>query len=658
MINFKKVINLKPVCIILSIIFLLNTPLYSCSSYQDTLRVPSSFWKQKTSQGTSPSLPYRRGFLRFAAVATAVAMVPQPFFAMPAPYLNNVASSDIYGSQSIKFLLERFGYPPENSLGQNRPLISEQYDKLNGIIESYARKYEDIKKISPEKYGGALLNLVRDLRSELRDRGYSDLLHPFLQSLVSNLDSDEDIFQSIAGATEIQEETRKRLMEELTFCTSKAQQCNMLLRLIRINGVRSVFAPNHSTIAIFLGNDRYLFADFALNIFMIIDLPVKFYKDKGRWFLKNEYKIPPEKLFKLKQQYAREGLALLSKLKEDEVLNLVYPYLYIVFEDRLADSKAETDSMSGSTLAMHVKRGLTYDTMGSFYRDSNPGLSQSYYVKAEREYRKAIKIDSKCAEAHENFAILLNHMGNMQEAIAEYMVVLKLNDKKATVYSNLGAIYADLRNWEKAAEEHRKAVELDPNSGIAYANLGDAYVNLGKYEDALDMYIKGIALMPEDPSLHFGLGLVYYNLKKYKEALKEFEKAMKIDPGVSATPYHIGLTYYQLGDLKKAGKFFDAAIKINENFYEAYLYRGWVYYKAGDSNKAINAWAEAYLIKKSLKLNIKDLPPEIENLPADVADAVKKLVDSTNLTPKRKISLVLPFLFGLKPARDIARQAM
>lgn len=117
---------------------------------------------------------------------------------------------------------------------------------------------------------------------------------------------------------------------------------------------------------------------------------------------------------------------------------------------------------------------------------------------ARKMYREAIEAYK---QAPQNSAVIWNKLGiayhqMMQLDVAKkhYERALRLNSKYAEAVNNLGTIHYAKKSYRRAISQYKKALKLTPNSATLYSNLGTAYFARKKYDDAMQAYRQALAL--------------------------------------------------------------------------------------------------------------------------------------------------------------------
>jgi TolB-like protein/DNA-binding winged helix-turn-helix (wHTH) protein len=103
---------------------------------------------------------------------------------------------------------------------------------------------------------------------------------------------------------------------------------------------------------------------------------------------------------------------------------------------------------------------------------------------AEKEYRRAIQLDSNYATAHHWYAEYLAFQGRFDQALAESERARRLDPLSLIIAVDHGAILYFSRQYELAIEQFRTVLDMDPTFGRAHL-IVNAYVQTGRFSDAL-----------------------------------------------------------------------------------------------------------------------------------------------------------------------------
>ncbi len=155
-------------------------------------------------------------------------------------------------------------------------------------------------------------------------------------------------------------------------------------------------------------------------------------------------------------------------------------------------------------------------------------------LMARKMYREAIETYKEAPET----AILMNKIGiayhqltDMGAAANYYQRAVKLDSKYAEAMNNLGTIYYSRQSYRRAINQYKKVLRIKPDSASTLANLGSAYFARKQYELASENYQKALAIDPNVFESRSGVGSVvrdrtvgdrptffYYLAKSYAKA--------------------------------------------------------------------------------------------------------------------------------------------
>ena len=91
---------------------------------------------------------------------------------------------------------------------------------------------------------------------------------------------------------------------------------------------------------------------------------------------------------------------------------------------------------------------------------------------AANYYGRAIKLDSRYAEAMNNLGTIYYSRGSYRRAIGQYKKVLRIKPESASTLANLGSAYFARKQYELASENYQKALAIDPNVFESRSGVG------------------------------------------------------------------------------------------------------------------------------------------------------------------------------------------
>ena len=102
--------------------------------------------------------------------------------------------------------------------------------------------------------------------------------------------------------------------------------------------------------------------------------------------------------------------------------------------------------------------------------------------------RKATVLLPDDAEVHNNLALALKDLGQLDGAVASYRRALEIKPDLVEAHTNMGIVLKDLGQLEDAVASCRRALEIRPDLAESHSNLGYALHSLGQLDGALASY--------------------------------------------------------------------------------------------------------------------------------------------------------------------------
>ena len=201
-------------------------------------------------------------------------------------------------------------------------------------------------------------------------------------------------------------------------------------------------------------------------------------------------------------------------------------------------------------------------------------MEKKQYDAAIIQFKKALQIDPKFAQAYYELGSAMLATQNWQEGFRDLSTAVELDPNNFKARAELGNLYVLSRRpegYQKAEEQARYIIEHDPKSPDGYRLLGTVLFAQGRAQEAIEQYTKVIELQPKDAGAYLNRGVLNADLKKFPEAESDFRQAITIDPK-SQQAYANLASYYQLQKQPdKAEQVLREAVKNNPDAPANYL---------------------------------------------------------------------------------------
>lgn len=139
------------------------------------------------------------------------------------------------------------------------------------------------------------------------------------------------------------------------------------------------------------------------------------------------------------------------------------------------------------------------------------------YADAMDYYRAALK-KAPSASVWNKIGITELQSGRYKPAIKSFERAIKLDSKYAEAYNNRGAVY-----YIEGAQRQASAVRAGKSvPGSVHKS----------YRKAITEYQKALAIQEDNASYHSNLGTAYFAMKDFPSAIIEYTRAMQLDPEV------------------------------------------------------------------------------------------------------------------------------
>ena len=227
----------------------------------------------------------------------------------------------------------------------------------------------------------------------------------------------------------------------------------------------------------------------------------------------------------------------------------------------------------------------------------NTGRNQ----EAERESRRALRLDAGAAAAHTLLGIILAsrggadaeaidslaqataldpnsfdaqfYMGRVQYAAYDFQgavkslrAAVKLNPRHAEARFFLGTALEVTGESDAALAEYQELIKLSPESAFGLTGLGALLVKQGKTDEAVAALKRAISLDQKSFEARWALGRAFALTEKFSEAIEYFRQAVALAPGRADAHYQLGLALRRAGHAEEAKREFEIVERINAEF--------------------------------------------------------------------------------------------
>ena len=213
---------------------------------------------------------------------------------------------------------------------------------------------------------------------------------------------------------------------------------------------------------------------------------------------------------------------------------------------RSAATKAiELDGNSGSA---HLSLGMV-----NFFHDWE-------WEKAEQEFKQAILLNPKDAEALSYYAMFLGFVDRFDEAMALARRALEVDPLSLLINMNVGWTYFSAGLTNEAIDQARKMTEIEPGFFGAYWLKGATCLENGDYEEAIEQLTKAVSLGGH-PIVLADLGAASALAGKKETAETILDQLLEMRRRSYVPAICLARVYSRLGELEKTIQWLESAFE-------------------------------------------------------------------------------------------------
>ena len=182
------------------------------------------------------------------------------------------------------------------------------------------------------------------------------------------------------------------------------------------------------------------------------------------------------------------------------------------------------------------------------------------WADAEREYRKALKLNPNSATAHEWYGLFLAAMGRFREAQNEEKRALELEPLSLGIAATAGWVLHYSGKQAEAEHRLRDALQMDSSFAVAHLYLGRVLQFNGLPDSALAHFAAMGLLRGWVPSIA-GEGYVYAQQGRADRARAVLQRLDSLSRSQYVTAYAVALVHAALGQSDSAFTWLDKAVE-------------------------------------------------------------------------------------------------
>jgi tetratricopeptide (TPR) repeat protein len=185
-------------------------------------------------------------------------------------------------------------------------------------------------------------------------------------------------------------------------------------------------------------------------------------------------------------------------------------------------------------------------------------------------YRRALEIDPRSAEAHNNLGNTFFELGQPQDAADCYLRALTVK-ASAEVFCNLANALWQLGRHAEALSATERALALDSRLSMAHNILGLLRAASGQRTQAVASYRQALALNPGYLEALNNLGNTLRDVGEHSEAVSLYRKAIELDAQSGETYCNLGNVLSELSRFEEATANFRHALALQADSVRARL---------------------------------------------------------------------------------------
>ena len=208
---------------------------------------------------------------------------------------------------------------------------------------------------------------------------------------------------------------------------------------------------------------------------------------------------------------------------------------------------------------------------------------------------RALALDDSLAQAHTSMALaLVWYDWDFAKGEKEFRRAIALNTNDADAHQAYGDFLAAMGRFDEALVEKRRAEQLDPLSVTASWDVGRTLYYAGRYEDAIEQAKHTLDLDPSFPYVYYLEAQIEFRKNNMPRALELMQHAMQLGGHKQLLITVWGMINARAGNRKEALRAMDELRARTADTYTLPLFLARIYAAFGNNDEAMKNLEKVY----------------------------------------------------------------
>jgi len=216
------------------------------------------------------------------------------------------------------------------------------------------------------------------------------------------------------------------------------------------------------------------------------------------------------------------------------------------------------------------------------------------YPVIKRAATAAVQIDPDLAEGHQMLAEVREEEWDWAGAEREYIRAIELNTGLARAHQWYALLLIALNRPQDAIGEIKRAIALDPLGVRLYATESRIFYLARQFDQAF-VPLQPLEAMNVQPVLqHLYTGIAYFGQRRYDRAITELQTVVQMEPDTPDSLAYLASAYALAGRKSDALETFSAINRLHKTKNVDPALTAMIWTSLGDRDRALHSLDEAY----------------------------------------------------------------